>query len=84
MVLVVEVKRSAESLWQAIESSEGGKYLRKFARFREEGAQVGQTREVRVALRQEGDAALDRYSPRADDTPRNLADEERIAIEVGQ
>ena len=78
---MVEVKRSAESLWQAIESSVGGDYLEKFARFREEGARVGQTREV---LRQVGDSALDRYSPRADDTPRNLADEERIAIEVGQ
>ena len=79
---MVEVKRSAESLWQAIESSEGGKYLRKFARFREEGAQVGQKREVRVALRQEGDAALGRYSPRANGTPRKVAERNGVAIEM--
>ena len=78
---MVEVKRSAESLWQAIESSEGGDYLGKFARFREEGARVGQTREVRVVLGQEGDAALDRISTKATDTPRNIANRHRIVLE---
>ena len=82
VVRVVEVKRSAESLGQAIESSEGGKYLEKFARFREEGARVGQTREVRVTLHQKGDAALGRYYQAANSTPRRVADAQRIPSEM--
>ena len=81
-VQLVEVKRSDEALWHAIAKSDGGKYLEKFAQFRDERAAVLGTKvEVRVVLSEPGGTALDRIVPEAGDTPRNLAKDLDIVIE---
>ena len=41
-----------------------------------------QTREVRMALRQEGDAALDRYCRAPNSMPRSVAATQEILIEM--
>ncbi|CAN0555240.1 unnamed protein product, partial [Laminaria digitata] len=56
-VQALEVKRSVQTLWQALDKTKGA-YLEKFVRWREQGAKAGQTREVGVAIRlRDGDWA---------------------------
>ncbi|MEQ9501321.1 MAG: hypothetical protein RIT81_30915 [Deltaproteobacteria bacterium] len=82
VVQVVEVKRTDEALWKALEKTEGA-YFYKFVSLRGEGAVVGQKREVTMAIRSPETGALDRRLPiDRKPTPRRLLDANRVQLEA--
>ncbi len=81
VVHVVEVKRTDEALWKALEKTSGD-YVDKFVQLRGDGAMVGQRREVTMAIRSPETGALDRpVTIGEDETPRAMLSEESIRLE---
>ena len=78
-VQALEVKRSVQTLWQALDRT-GGRYLRKFVEWREQGADVGQTRQVAVAIRHRDGDWANRSLDSANITPGDAV--EKAAIEL--
>lgn len=82
VVQVVEVKRSDEALWHALENSDRGRYLYKFVQLRAQRSDLDAALEIRFGLRQSETGALDRMVTKAQDTPRSLLTKYKIHLEV--
>ncbi len=78
-VQALEVKRSVQTLWHALDKT-GGRYLRKFVRWREQGAKTGQTREVGVAIRHRDGDWLTRRLASAEGTPSQALSDAAINV----
>ncbi|MEQ8280414.1 MAG: hypothetical protein RKU31_42475 [Deltaproteobacteria bacterium] len=81
VVHVVEVKRTDEALWKALEKTSGD-YVDKFVQLRGEGAAAEQKREVTMAIRSPGTGALDRpLTVGEGETPRAVLAKKAIRVE---
>ncbi len=81
VVHVVEVKRTDEALWKALEKT-SGEYVDKFVQLRGDGAVVGQKREVTMAIRSPETGAVDRHLTVGEgETPRAVLAKKAIRVE---